>query len=174
MAAASVSRDCDTTPSLIDRLFDNRPLPPWEQVTREREIRIQGRRFHSLSDLKRCIARDLELLLNTRDYSRAELLAGYQESHASVLTYGLPDFSPYSLTNPIERQHVARMIETAIRIHEPRLKRVRIGADEPDVLERTLRFRIDAVMEVAPARESVVFDGTLQLITRRYSIRGCE
>jgi len=165
-------QDFNTTPSLMDRLFDNRPLPPWESIPRERELRLQGKRFQDLQDLKRCVARDLELLLNTRRQTQDDLPEEYVELRRSVLTYGLPDFSAYSLSSRMERNQIARAIEGTITAHEPRLKRVRISVDEPRGFDRVLRFRIDALLEVEPAREPVSFDGVLQLITRQYLVKG--
>lgn len=172
MALSGTSQEVSTTPSVFDRLFDNRPLPPWEYLTREREARLQAKRNQDVQDLKRCVARDLERLLNTRRESQHDIPEEYPELKRSLLTYGLPDFTAYSLGSRIERNQVARAIEQAISIHEPRLKRVRINVDDPNVFERALRFRIDALLEVDPARELVSFDGVLQIITQQYQVKG--
>src|SRR5512134_3018544 len=116
MALGGTSQEVSTTPSVLDRLFDNRPLPPWESLPREREARLQAKRNQDIQDLKRCVARDLELLLNTRRESQHDIPEDYPELKRSLLTYGLPDFTAYSLGSRIERGQVARAIEQTISI----------------------------------------------------------
>jgi len=174
MAQAATPQDLRTTPSVLDRLFDNRPLPPWESMGREREMRLQAKRFHEIQDLKRCVGRDLELLLNTKRELLEELPEQYVELKRSMLTYGLPDFTAYSISSRIERNRIARAMEQAISNHEPRLRRVRIVIDDPKPFERALRFRVDALLQVEPAKEPVTFDAVLQLSTQQYQVKGKE
>lgn len=166
------SEELSVTPSLLDRLFDNRPLPPWERTERERELRMQAKRFHNIQDLKRCVARDLELLLNTKREIQDDLSDEFAEVQKSVVMYGLPDFTAASLSNHGDRKRVGRTIEQAITNHEPRLRRVRVTVDDPKVHDRALRFRVDALLHVEPAREMVAFDAVLQLNTQQYQIKG--
>jgi type VI secretion system protein ImpF len=170
----AVTNEIRTTPSLLDRLFDNRPLPPWENLGREREMRLQAKRFHDVQDLKRCVARDLELLLNTKREALFDLPNEAAELQSSLLTYGLPDFTAYSLSSRIERNRVARAMEQTIASHEPRLRRVHIVIDDPKRFERALRFRVEALLQVEPAREPVTFDAVLQLSTQQYQVKGKE
>lgn len=158
-------------PSLLDRLFDNRPLSPWERTDRERELRLQSKRFQDIHDLRRCVARDLERLLNTKRVMQQDVPDDYVEVKKSLVTYGLPDFTAFGLSNRIERNRVARSIEQAIAAHEPRLKRARVTIEETRTHERALRFRVDALLHVEPARESVSFDAVLQLTTQQYQIK---
>src|SRR5689334_8835965 len=139
MALSGNAQDVKTMPSLFDRLFDNRPLPPWENLGREREMRLQSKRFQDIQDLKRCVARDLELLLNTKRELQQDVPDDAVDLQRSLLTYGLPDFTAYSLGSKQERNRIARTMEMAISVHEPRLKRVRIDIDDPKPFERALR-----------------------------------
>jgi type VI secretion system protein ImpF len=64
------------------------------------------------------------------------------------------------------------MIEDIIRRSEPRLLRVAVELlSNPDSGDRTLRFRIDALMKADPAPEPVVFDSTLEPTTGTFAIR---
>jgi type VI secretion system protein ImpF len=174
MAIAGNPQDIKTTPSLLDRLFDNQPLPPWEKLGREREMRLQSKRFQDVQDLKRCVARDLELLLNTKRELQSDLPDEAVDLKRSLVTYGLPDFTAYSLSSKMERNRIARAMEQSISIHESRLRRVRIVIDDPKPFERALRFRVDALLQVEPAREPVSFDAVLQLSTQQYQVKGKE
>jgi type VI secretion system protein ImpF len=46
---------------------------------------------------------------------------------------------------------------------EPRLKRVVVRSEEPEPTQRALRFRIDAILDVAPVQAPVSFDTVMEL-----------
>lgn len=117
------------------------------------------------------VSQDLENLLNTRSEGARLIPEAFAESRRSLLTYGIPDFSSYSLLSSHDRDRIRRALERAIGMHEPRLSRVRISLEPAQQLERTLRFRIDALMESGPDREKVQFDAVLQLSTQVYQVR---
>ena len=118
------------------------------------------------------MSRDIEALLNTR----RELLDGappeYKEVDNSLLMFGLPDFTSYSLLNPEHRKLIRRSVEEALTKFEPRLKSVRVTLEPPRKFEAALHFRIDALLRLDPAPEPVTFDAALQLGTSSYSVRG--
>lgn len=117
------------------------------------------------------VSRDLEHLLNTRSEGARLIPDAFEECRKSSLTYGIPDFSSYSLLNVHDRDRIRRALEQAIALHEPRLTRVRIALEPQRAFERALRFRIDALMELGPDREKVQFDAVLQLNTQVYQVR---
>lgn len=144
--------------SLIDRLVET-PLPE-----------DAGRRI-SLQDVRAGISRDLEHLLNTRSEGARLIPEAFKECRGSSLTYGIPDFSSYSLLSPHDRDRIRRALEQAIGLHEPRLTRVRVTLEPQRELDRALRFRIDALMTLGPQGEKVQFDAVLQLNTQTYMVR---
>lgn len=161
------------TPSLWDRLFDNRPVPPWERAERDRENRLRANRFQSLQDLKRCVSRDLELMLNTKRELLVEVPDEFKEVRRSIVSYGLPDFTAYTISNRQDRRRVELSIRQAIESHEQRLRDVRvILEDQGKAVDRVLRFRVEATLKVNPANERVSFDAVLQLNTQRYEVKG--
>ncbi|MBT2744840.1 MULTISPECIES: type VI secretion system baseplate subunit TssE [unclassified Lysobacter] len=121
--------------------------------------------------IRAAISRDLESLLNTRSEGARLIPDAFEECRKSSLTYGIPDFSSYSLLNVHDRDRIRRALEQAVALHEPRLTRVRISLEPQRAFERTLRFRIDALMELGPEREKVQFDAVLQLNTQVYQVR---
>lgn len=126
----------------------------------------------TIRDLKRSISRDIEALLNTR----RELLEGappeYKEVNSSLLMFGLPDFTSYSLLNPEHRRLIRRSVEEALTKFEPRLKSVQVTLESPRKFDAALHFRIDALLRLDPVPEPVTFDAALQLGTSSYSVRG--
>ncbi len=157
-----VTDEIQILPSVLDRLLEDA---------------AQGRQadqHHSIRDLKRIVARDLEGLLNTRQELLDDLPADFSETSRSILMFGLPDFSSVNLASQADRNRVRRALEQTIAMFEPRLDRVRIIVDEPRAVDRGLHFRIEAVLQVRPAPEPVAFDAVLQLTTQEYRIQGQE
>lgn len=144
--------------SLMDRLVDA-ALPE------------DGGRRVSLQDIRNGVSRDLENLLNTRSEAARLIPDAFKESRASSLTYGILDFSSYSLLSPHDRDRIRRSLEQAISLHESRLSRVRVALEPQRELDRALRFRIDALMELGEQGEKVQFDAVLQLNTQTYLVR---
>lgn len=144
--------------SLMDRLVDA-PLPE-----------DSGRRV-SVQDVRYGVSRDLENLLNTRSEGARLIPDTFKECRASSLTFGILDFSSYSLLSPHDRDRIRRSLEQAIALHESRLTRVRVTLEPQKELDRALRFRVDALMELGDNDEKVQFDAVLQLNTQTYMIR---
>jgi type VI secretion system protein ImpF len=148
-------------PSLLDRLLDREP-----SVRRE----AAHSRHLVVSELKASVARDLEDLLNSRRRCRRGP-AGLPELERSLVNYGLPDFTGMTLASAEAREKFRELLETTVRRWEPRflsLKVTLLGNTEP--LDRTHRFRIDALLRAEPAPEPVAFDSVLEPSTGNFEI----
>ena len=151
------------TPSVLDRLLDYDPGvekdPPVSPV-------------QAVRDLHQSVRRDLETLLNTR-CRNALTPAGLEELDESLVNYGIPDFTGANLASADSREEFRRAIESIVRKYEPRFKSVRVTLlDNVEPLDRTLRFRIDALVHAEPAPEPVVFDSILEPVTRSVEVKG--
>jgi type VI secretion system protein ImpF len=149
-------------PSVLDRLIDERPntaQEPPEAAAR------------SLAQLKESVKRDLEWLLNSRQVL-ADLPDELRQLDRSLLTYGLPDFTSSSLSNTNDQDLLRRSVEDAIRRFEPRFSRVTVALEPPRALDRSVRFRIDALLRVEPEPQPISFDSVLQLNTKTFVISG--
>lgn len=129
-----------------------------------------GRRV-SVNEMRAEVSRDLESLLNTRSEAARVVPEAFKECRQSSLTYGILDFSSYSLLSPHDRDRIRRSLEQAISLHESRLTRVRITLEDQRELDRALRFRIDAMLDLGEDGEKVQFDAVLQLNTQTYLVR---
>ena len=125
----------------------------------------------SVTEMRSEVSRDLENLLNTRSEGARLIPDAFKECRASSLTYGILDFSAYSLLSPNDRDRIRRSLEQAISLHESRLTRVRIVLEQQRDLDRALRFRIDAMLDLGDDNEKVQFDAVLQLNTQTYLVR---
>lgn len=72
----------------------------------------------SLEAVRDSIARELHRLFNTRRPSGAALVAGLP---ATVLDYGVPDFSAMYIDNSLDHEALSAGMADAIRWFEPRL-----------------------------------------------------
>lgn len=158
---ARVRTDQPLMPSVLDRLIDEDP-----------GVRVEAPRARTqvLRELKLAVRRDLENLLNTRRRA-VTIPPGYTELKGSLLTYGLADFSGAGPGGGKERDAFCRSIEAVIRQHEPRFLTVAVElASGADPTDRTLRFRIDAVLRADPVPEPVVFDSTMEPSTGTFAV----
>lgn len=149
--------------SLLDRLVDANP---------EREQDPPLSRGQALRELRQSVRRDLEHLLNTRQRCRS-WPKRLEQLDRSLLSYGIPDFSGVELGAVGRREDFRVAVEQVILRAEPRFTMVRVTLmeDENDIeLNRTLRFRIEALMRVEPAPEPVVFDSQLEPLTNTFRL----
>jgi type VI secretion system protein ImpF len=149
------------TLSVLDRLIDSEPGRPADPPPS---------RQRSLRELKQAVRRDLEWLLNSRR-SILPIAPDFEQLPRSLATYGLPDFSAASVTNPSDRASILRTLEKTIARFEPRLKSVSVVIETGASAKQALRFRIEAELDVDPAPEQVTFDTTLQLYNGEYAIK---
>jgi type VI secretion system protein ImpF len=151
------------TPSVLDRLLDDDPA-----ATREAP---RGRN-QLLRDLKQAVRRDLENLLNTR-HSYLSWAPALKELDRSLLNYGLADLTGSGPASARECEEFCRTLQGVLRRSEPRFKDVTVrllGNAAP--LDRTLRFRIDALLRVDPAPEPIVFDSMLDPSSSTFIVKG--
>lgn len=156
-------RDADQSvlPSMLDRLLDPNP----EQARDAPRARGQA-----LAELRSSVGRDLENLLNTRQRCLS-FPPELTELDQSMVNYGIPDFSGANFATPQGRQEFQIAIERAIRRFEPRFKTVKVSLRENlEPEDRTIRFRIEALMYAEPAPEQMVYDSFIDPVTRDFSV----
>ncbi|ADM42308.1 type VI secretion system baseplate subunit TssE [Edwardsiella piscicida] len=148
-------------PSVLDRLFDDFP--------QERTERTSDRRY-DLAHFRWAVRRDVEDVLNTRSALSLDI-DQWPELEKSPLNYGLPDCSNLSAANAEDREWIRQHIERAIDLFEPRLSQVRvhIHLDEKTGISQLI-FRIEALLDVDPSPEPVMFDAVLDVSTQLYRI----
>jgi len=146
--------------TLLDRLID--------QNTGTAEGSVQYRRI-SFNQARASVGRDLENLLNTKNFT-GSIPTSFKELNRSVLLYGLPD---YTATNPHSstvKADLLQAVERAINLFEPRLQNVMVSIDDSGKDERSLKFRISALLVMAPFVEPVRFDTFFDVNRSEYSI----
>lgn len=148
-----IDNDIRVTPSLLDRLVDLEPRSSQE---------APRSRSNSLRELKQSVQRDLEWLLNTRVYL-GNIDERLEEVNKSVAVYGLPDFTGVSAKSHLEQSRMTKAIETAIKNFEPRFLDLRVTLEPISTTDKSLKFRIEANLNMEPTPEPVAFDTVLQV-----------
>jgi len=162
MAKSRVRDDQSLLPSVFDRLLDDEPDNSRETAHSRRQV---------LRQLKQSVGRDLENLLNTRQ-RWGEIPESMEELQQSLVNYGIPDFTGMNMSLPSERQRLLGIIERVILRFEPRFKSVKVHLlKNSESFDRTLRFRIEGLLQVAPAPEPVIFDSQLEPTTANFEVK---
>jgi type VI secretion system protein ImpF len=158
---ARTDNEIRITPSVLDRLLDFEPNLSSESPKT---------RTTSLRELKLSVRRDLEWLLNTRSYA-GNVDEHLEEVNSSVIVYGLPDFTGISAKNDSELKELSDEIERAIKIFEPRFLDLKVTLEPVNNVDRLLKFRIEAQLDIEPTPEPIVFDTILQLGSGDFEIK---
>ncbi len=147
--------------SVLDRLIDYEP-----NLTAE----APRSRSASLQQLKQAVRRDLEWLLNTRCHNR-ELIDDDLECRKSVAFYGLPDIMGISPKSPSEQKRLTKALESAIKLFEPRFLDLKVTLEPVNRIDRQLKFRIEARLDMDPEPEPIAFDTTLQSGSGEFAVK---
>ena len=158
---ARTDNEVRITPSVLDRLLDFEPNDSKE---------APKSRSKSLRELKQAVRRDLEWLLNTRCYPE-DVDEGLEEVLKSVVFFGLPDFTSVSAKSHIEQKRLKLALETAIKNFEPRFINLKVTLEPISNIDRLLRFRIEASLDIDPVPEPIVFDTVLQLGSGEFAVK---
>ena len=138
--------------SVFDRLLDDDPASMQER---------RKSRGRAMDELRDSLRRDLEALLNTQACSMT-WAAGLSELGGSILNYGVVTVTSTDLSIDANRERFRSAIETAIRRFEPRFLRVNVTLlEDAERIDRTLRFRIEALVQAKPMPEPLVFDSMI-------------
>ncbi len=146
---------------MLDRLIDFDPTNQ-NEATKSRS--------QDLKELKQAVRRDLEWLLNTR-HGIEEVSEDLQEVSNSLAKFGLPDFTGLSSRNDDDRKDLIRNVETALKFFEPRFMNLNVTLEEVNMVDRGVKFRIQATLRVEPTPEPVVFDTILQVGSGEFEVK---
>jgi type VI secretion system protein ImpF len=134
--------------SILDRLIDHEPGLSKEPVQS---------RYSSVSQIRASVIRDLENLFNTKRQI-TPVPSVFKEVNRSLFVYGLNDFTSQNPKSPSVRQQLRQDIEKTVNCFEPRLKNVTVHLEKPTQNERSLKFRITALLVIDPISEPITFD----------------
>jgi type VI secretion system protein ImpF len=156
-------RDVERTvqQSVLDRLVDeDRGLAGDPTITWGESVR----------QLKIALRRDLDWLLNTRR-TTIPVPEEYRELRESLFEYGLVDITSVSRDPSETRGRLARAVEEAVRLFEPRLTNVRVAlTEEGDGSSLRFRYTVEAVLRLDPNPERIVFDTVLDVPKASFEI----
>jgi type VI secretion system protein ImpF len=146
------------TQSILDRLITSE-TDEWT-ASRAQSLRI----------FRDALKRDVEWLLNSRR-PPLENLAKYPLASNSVINYGLPDISSMGLHSAADQRTLIAAVQQCLRNYEPRITQVCVILESSEVVNRSLRFRIEGMMMIDPAPEEINFDTVLELTKGEYEVK---
>jgi len=151
------------TQSVLERLIDDDPDSKSEPpLSRAQSVRL----------LRKSVRRDLEWLLNTRR-TPEEADQDFPEVARSLYNYGLPDLNALNWESSRDRSRLAKVVEGALELFEPRLRGIHVVPLEPIAgAPHVMRFQIEGLLEMDPTPERISFDTTLQLSSGEYQVKG--
>ena len=158
---ARSEKEIRVTPSVLDRLID---FDPKSSQDAPKSL------SNSLQELKLSVRRDLEWILNTRCYID-DIDEGLEEVRKSVIVFGLPDFTGISAKSHVEQKRLSKAVETAIKNFEPRFIDLKITLEPISNVDRLLRFRIEASLDIDPTPEPIAFDTVLQIGSGAFEVK---
>ena len=146
--------------SVLDRLID---LAPREGAD------APATRKASVHAYRSAVLRDVEWLLNSRR-TIVPIPDSLPELGSSVFAYGLPDLTSIGADSPEARVGLVRRVKRTIEKFEPRLVDVHVHLAEAEEGERRLHFTIEAMLQMEPDPERVVFDTVMELSSGDFSV----
>lgn len=145
--------------SVLDRLAED------DSIGRRNSVAV-------LDDLKQAVRRDLENLLNTR-WRCTIWPPDLTELETSLVNYGIPDFTGANLGSAADREEFRYILERVIKRFEPRFTSVQVELQEnADRLDRTMRFRIVAMLRARPNPEPVAFNTAVEPSSASVTVEG--
>jgi type VI secretion system protein ImpF len=107
----------------------------------------------SFQEIRACVKRDLDWLLNASQYSPQSDLEGYPAVASSVINFGMPDLTGKTVTG-FDQGHLERLLKQVIINYEPRIIRrtlsVRVLADKTMFNHNALAFEIEGELWAEP------------------------
>jgi type VI secretion system protein ImpF len=107
----------------------------------------------SLREIRACVKRDLDWLLNASQYSPQSDLEGFPDVASSVLNYGIPDLTGKTVTG-FDPAYIERLLKQVIMNYEPRIIRrtlsVQVIADKTMFDHNALAFEIEGDLWAEP------------------------
>lgn len=138
-------------PSVLDRLIDDEPDSSAEK---------QKSGAQRLREFRAAVLRDVANLLNTRRRwppppDRTHLVP-------SVVDFGIRDVTAADMSTAAEREAFRRHVEATLRTYEPRFRSVKVEIlADPTGADRSVRFRVDAVLHMEPVPEPLAFESVV-------------
>ena len=126
----------------------------------------------SESELRKLVNSDLVALFNTTNLESAEDLSSTPEVRTSILNFGFPDLTRLTIDEN-EVNTIAREIETALRIFEPRLAPDSIKARRDALVTADtlhVRFLVSAELRAHPVNVQTEFIAELEVDSGKVKI----
>jgi len=128
----------------------------------EKSSRLENPNWISLNVFQEDIKLNLENILNTRA-PQLFIDKHYANLSESVINYGIKDFTHSIYGSKKLQEELCSHIKTLIKNFEPRLQETKVELIDDNEEHRTLKIRIEAVINLKPKPASTVFESYIDL-----------
>lgn len=140
--------------NLDDEKFNNQRQTLQQQLDQARaQFNVFSASISSLTEIRACVKRDLNWLLNAGQYEPQYELQNYPQIEHSVLNYGIPDLTGKTVSG-VDLQTMERMLRQVIINFEPRIIKntltVRVLADKSMFDHNAVTFEIEGQLWAEP------------------------
>ena len=142
---------------------NNRPLrlPLFDRLLQGDNVETDRNPERALRELRESLLRDFEILFNTRP-RHLPLDPALVELQKSVLSFGMPGLQVEKLASETQQEEFRERLLAVVQRFEPRFRELEVELVPGDgALDRTLRFRLRAVLVLDTVRQEVVYDALL-------------
>jgi type VI secretion system protein ImpF len=151
-------------------------LPPrlslFDRLLQGDSIETDRNADRAMRELRDAVRRDLEILFNTRP-CYLSIAPELEELRLSLLSFGIQDLQTQQLVTQQQQEQFRLKLEALIRKFEPRFRDVSVDLlSRTDTLDRTLRFRVQAMLHVDAASEPVVYDTLIDPVSGGLTLVG--
>lgn len=155
-----------STPKLLPK------LPLFDRLLQGDSIETDRNADRAMQELRDGVRRDLEILFTTRP-RYLSIPSELEELHTSLLSFGLQELQTQQLATSTQQEQFRLRMEALIRRFEPRFHSVSVELlTQPDKLDRTVRFRVHAVLQTDSTSELVVYDTLVDPVSGGMSLTG--
>jgi type VI secretion system protein ImpF len=120
--------------------------------------------------LEQSIMQDLTNLLNTKLDAKIVIPDNLNELNASIITYGLPDFSLFDTSSQNSvGEKIKQIIEKTLNCHEPRLKNINVTLT--DIAKYSINFTINATFMTDPEPINIQFDSKYRPDLQQFKVK---
>ena len=118
-----------------------------------KEMAMLSASVSSFNDIRACVKRDLDWLLNANQYAPQKDLEGFTDVASAVINYGMPDLTGKTLTG-FDQGQLERLLKQVVLNFEPRIikrtLKVNIIVDKTLYDHNALAFEIEGELWAKP------------------------
>ena len=139
----------------MSRIRSGGSVPLFDRLTVEtNDFDGTSKNFLTPSGVEKSVINEINSLASTRSRLTFD---EFLKNNLTVLDYGLPDFTGYSVQNDDHRNSIKASLIKAIEFYEPRLRNTKISIFQRPKEKNTFFFGVEAILVLGKEFQKVSF-----------------